>query len=251
MIVDPHMHVGEFPLFDVALDEEGLVELFAEFDYDAGIVFHPDNVLTRGIVERVPNAWALFWANPREPDCAERAAEFLSHPKFLGVKLHPLLDGYHPNDPSVHPLAELLVERGMPVLVHCGHPIFTLPWSIEELAVEFPDLRVVLGHMGHGNIVYINGSIDVAERNPNVYLETSGMPMHSKIRTAFERVGAERVMYGSDAPFHDPGVELRKVAVSGLDEPARERVLGLNARRLFFGSDNAPVSAPTESKSDD
>jgi uncharacterized protein len=251
LIVDPHMHVGEFPLFDVALDEEGLVELFAEFDYDAGIVFHPDNALTRGIVERVPNAWALFWANPRDSHCAERAAEFLSHPKFLGVKLHPLLDGYHPNDPSVHPLAELLVERRMPVLVHCGHPIFTLPWSIEELAVEFPDLRVVLGHMGHGNIVYINGSIDVAERNPNVYLETSGMPMHSKIRTAFERVGPERVMYGSDAPFHDPGVELRKVAVSGLDEPARERVLGLNARRLFFGSDNAPVSAPTESKSDD
>ena len=244
MIVDPHMHVGEFPLFDVALDEDGLVALFEEFDYDAGIVFHPDNALTRGIVERVPNAWALFWANPREPGCAEQAAEFLEHPKFLGVKMHPLLDGYHPNDPIVHPIAEQLLERDLPVLVHCGHPIFTLPWSIEELAVQFPDLRVVLGHMGHGNIVYINASIDVAERNPNVYLETSGMPMHSKIRTAYERVGADRVMYGSDAPFHDPGVELRKVEVSGLDEDACRRVLGLNARRLFFGSDDAPVSAP-------
>ena len=129
------MHVGEFPLFDVALDEPGLVGLFEEFDYEAGIVFHPDNALTRGIVERVPNAWALYWANPRQPGYVEEAAEFLEHPKFLGVKLHPLLDGYHPNDPSVHPLAALLVERGMPVLVHCGHPIFTLPWSIEELAV--------------------------------------------------------------------------------------------------------------------
>ena len=48
MIVDPHMHVGEFPLFDVSLDEAGLVELLAEFDYDAGIVFHPDNALTEG-----------------------------------------------------------------------------------------------------------------------------------------------------------------------------------------------------------
>ncbi len=244
MIVDPHMHVGEFPLFDVSLDEAGLVELFDEFDYDAGIVFHPDNDLVREIVERVPNAWALFWANPREADCAERCAELLDHPKFLGVKMHPLLDGYHPNDPMVHPVARLLVEREMPALIHCGHPIFTLPWSIEELAVEFPDLRVVLGHMGHGNIVYINGAIDVAVRNPNVYLETSGMPMHSKIRTAFERVGADRVMYGSDAPFHDPGVEIRKVDVSGLDEAARRRVLGLNARKLFFGNENAPVSAP-------
>ena len=64
VIVDPHMHVGEFPLFDVALDEQGLVALFEEFDYEAGIVFHPDNALTRGIVERVPNAWALVLGQP-------------------------------------------------------------------------------------------------------------------------------------------------------------------------------------------
>ena len=244
MIVDPHMHVGEFPLFDVEMDENGLVALFSEWDYEAGIVFHPDNELTRGIVERVPNAWALYWANPREPDCAERAAEFLDHPKFLGVKMHPLLDGFHPNDPAVHPIARQLIERGMPALVHCGHPIFSLPWSIEELAVEFSDLRVVLGHMGHGNIIYINASIDVAMRRPNVYLETSGMPMHSKIKTAYERVGEDRIMYGSDAPFHDPGVEIRKVEASGLDAESRRRVLGLNARRLFFGGDDAPVSVP-------
>ena len=245
MIFDSHMHVGSFEsMFGVSLDRDGLAALMQEHGIGSGVVFHPDNALTRGIVERVPNAWALYWANPRDSDCAEQAAEFLDHPKFLGVKMHPLLDGYHPNDPSVHPVARLLVEREMPALIHCGHPIFTLPWSIEELAVEFPELRVVLGHMGHGNIVYINGAIDVGARNPNVYLETSGMPMHSKIKTAFERVGSDRVMYGSDAPFHDPGVEIRKVEVSGLDEQARRRVLGLNARRLFFGSDDAPVSAP-------
>ena len=106
------------------------------------------------------------------------------------MKLHPLLDGYHPNDPVVHPLYELLIERDVPVLIHCGHPIFTLPWSIEEACVAFPLAKVILGHMGHGNIVYINGSIDVAARNPNVYLETSGMPMHTKIKEAVERVGA-------------------------------------------------------------
>lgn len=244
MIVDPHMHVGEFPLFDVELDEAGLVSLLEEWSYDAGIVFHPDNELARGIVERVPNAWALFWANPREPRCADQVAEYLDHPKFLGVKMHPLLDGFHPNDPAVHPIARQLIERQMPALIHCGHPIFSLPWSIEELAVEFPDLRIVLGHMGHGNIIYINASIDVALRRPNVYLETSGMPMHSKIKAAYERVGEDRVMFGSDAPFHDPGVEIRKVEASGLDADAQRRVLGLNARRLFFGADDAPVAAP-------
>lgn len=240
------MHVGDFPLFDVSLDRDGLVALFEEFDYDAGIVFHPDNALVREIVEETPNAWALYWANPRDEGCAAQAAEYLDHPRFLGVKMHPLLDAYHPNDPIVHPLARVLVERGVPVLIHCGHPIFTLPWSIEELIVEFPEARVILGHMGHGNIVYINGAIDVAARNPNVWLETSGMPMHTKIKTAVERVGEDRVLYGSDAPFHDPGVEIRKVEVSGLGPEQIERVLGLNARRLFFGNDRAPVAALRE-----
>jgi uncharacterized protein len=242
-IVDPHMHVGDFPLFDVGMDADGLVALFAEWNYAAGIVFHPDNALVRDLVEDIPNAWALFWANPREPECADEARDFLTHPKFLGVKMHPLLDSYHPNDPIVHPVARLLVERELPTLIHCGHPIFTLPWSIEELIVEFPELKVVLGHMGHGNIVYINAAIDVAARNPNVWLETSGMPMHTKIRTAVERVGEDKVMYGSDAPFHDPGVEIRKVEASGLGMEHQRRVLGTNARRLFWGSDDAPVSS--------
>ena len=136
---------------------------------------------------------------------------------------------------AVHPIIELLIERGLPALIHCGHPIFTLPWSIEELIRRYPDARIILGHMGHGNIIYINAAIDVAARNPNVYLETSGMPMHSKIREAVERVGPDRVLYGSDTPFHHPSVELAKVRVSGLSTDLTDRVLGENSRKLFFG----------------
>ena len=88
--------------------------------------------------------------------------------------------------------------------------------------------------MGHGNIVYINASIDVAERNPNVYLETSGMPMHAKIREAVERVGPEPVLYGSDTPFHHPAVELRGARERSA-AGSWPRVLGENGRRLFFG----------------
>ena len=178
--------------------------------------------------------YGLVWANPKLAGYLDETASFLDHPRFLGVKLHPLLDGYHPNDPIVHPLYELLVERDLPVLIHSGHPIFTLPWSIEEAVVNFPQAKVVLGHMGHGNIVYINAAIDVAERNPNVYLETSGMPMHTKIEEAVRRVGPDRVLYGSDAPFHHPRVEIEKVRVSGLEPDLVERVLGTNAVSLFF-----------------
>ena len=93
--------------------------------------------------------------------------------------------------------------------------------------------------MGHGNVVYINASIDIAVRRPNVYLETSGMPMHTKIREAHERVGETRVLFGTDVPFHHPVVEIAKVRVSGLDDVGMERVLNKNGRLLFFGAEDA------------
>jgi hypothetical protein len=237
MIVDSHMHVGEFPLFNAGIDRDGLLTLMRHHDVSTGLVFHPDNLSVRDIIARTPGLYGLVWANPRVEDSVASTRRLLDEPasKFRGVKLHPLLDGYHPDDPAVHPIIELLLERDLPALIHCGHPIFTLPWSIEELIRRYPAARIVLGHMGHGNIVYINAAIDVAARNPNVYLETSGMPMHSKIREAVERVGPDRVVYGSDTPFHHPSVELTKVRVSGLPADLVSRVLGENGRRLFFG----------------
>jgi predicted TIM-barrel fold metal-dependent hydrolase len=234
------MHVGAFEgFFDVRIDRDGLVELMREHEIDNGVVFYPDNAYVAEVVESIPGLYALVWGNPRVPGYVEEVERYLRHPKFIGLKLHPLVDGYLPNDPSVHPLIELILERDQPVLIHCGHPIFSLPWSIEELAVSFPAAKVIIGHMGHGNAVYIQASIDIAARNPNVYLETSGMPMHTKIREAYERVGSTRVLFGTDVPFHHPLVEITKVKVSGLPDEGVERVLSKNGRLLFFGDENA------------
>jgi predicted TIM-barrel fold metal-dependent hydrolase len=234
------MHVGSFEgPFGVSLDRDGIEQLMRDHDISNGVVFYPDNAYVAEVVESIPGLYALVWGNPRVPGYVEEVERYLEHPKFLGLKLHPLIDGYLPNDPSVHPMIELILERDLPVLIHCGHPIFTLPWSIEELAVSFPDAKIVIGHMGHGNAVYIQASIDVALRNPNVYLETSGMPMHTKIREAYERVGETRVLFGTDVPFHHPVVEIAKVQVSGLPPESVERVLSRNGRLLFFGDENA------------
>ena len=217
MIFDSHMHVGDFPLFNVSLDREGLGALMRETGISEALLFSPDNELVRSIAEELPGVWALYWANPNRPEAIGEAHAYLEHPRFRGIKFHPLLDSYHPNDPSVHPFMQLAGDRGLPVLFHTGHPIFTLPWSIEEVAANFPDTNVVFGHMGHGNVVYINASIDIACRRPNVYLETSGMPMHTKIREAVERVGAGSRPVRLGRPLPPP----RGRAVEGAAERTR------------------------------
>ena len=236
MITDAHMHVGEFPLFDVRLDRHSLADYLAENSIDAGMIFNPDNALVRETVHEVENAYGLYWANPKNPDCVAELRDHLADPRFRGVKMHPLLDGYHPDEPFVWPVIEVLIEHGLPALIHCGHPIFTLPWSIEELITRFEEAKIILGHMGHGNIVYIDGAISVASRHPNVWLETSGMPMSSKILEAVRRVGADRVMYGSDGPFHQPKVEQLKVRLAGLEEADLAEVMSGTAQRLFLGA---------------
>lgn len=234
MITDAHMHIGEFPLFNVSLDGDKLADYLLENGISTGLVFSPDNVSVRDVVQKVPNAFGLYWANPKMPGSLAEAREYLHDPRFRGMKLHPLLDGYHPDESFVWPFMELAIEFDVPVLFHCGTPIFTEPWSIEEVIARYEDAKVILGHMGHTNIVYIDGSIAVAERHPNVWLETSGMPMGSKIHEAVRRVGPNRVMYGSDGPFHHPKVEQLKVQLSGLTGSDLEDVMNNTAQRLFF-----------------
>lgn len=237
MITDAHMHVGPFPYAGVNLEGAELGDYLAENDITTGMVFHTDNEMVRRTIQQVDAAYGLYWANPKQnKDVVAELKDYLDDPKFRGVKLHPLMDGYHPNETFVWPVIELLMERGLPALIHCGHPIFSLPWSIEELIQNFEDAKIILGHMGHGNIVYINASIGVAERHENVWLETSGMPMSLKIKEAVEKVGVDRVIYGSDGPWHDPKVEQFKVQRSGLDELQLTEVMNGTAQRLFFGA---------------
>jgi hypothetical protein len=52
-------------------------------------------------------------------------------------------------------------------------------------------------------------------------------------------VGADRVLFGSDVPFHHPAVEVLKVRVSGLGSDLVARVLGTNAAALFLRDEAA------------
>lgn len=240
-ITDAHMHVGDFPTFGVRLDEGHLADYLVKNHIDTGIVFHQDNAMVRRVIQDIPGAYGLYWANPKLGDPIPELRDYLDDPKFRGVKLHPLMDGFHPDDPMVWPIIELLIERDLPALIHCGHPIFSLPWSIEELISRYEAAKIILGHMGHGNIIYIDASIKVAERHPNVWLETSGMPMSVKILEAVQKVGPDRVMYGSDGPWHEPAVEQLKVQLAGLDEADLAEVMNGTAQRLFFGPGGAPA----------
>ena len=75
--------------------------------------------------------------------------------------------------------------------------------------------------------------LKMARRYPNIYLEMSGMPMHTKIKEAYDTVGHDRILFGTDAPFHHPTVEMQKVLMSGVDEKGIEDIFYNNAKKFF------------------
>jgi len=235
LIIDAHTHLGEFPLFNVRLDVEGMIQIMNQHGIRKSLVFSLPNQLTLDAVRRYPDRIAgMVWVNPHDGDRALALIEqAIGEWGFRGIKLHPLIHAFLPDQPIVHPIMDQARKHRVPVLFHCGHPPWSLPWHFGNLAEVYPDVPIILGHMGHGHIVYINGAIEVARRHENIILETSGMPMHSKIREAVTTVGEHRVIYGSDMPFGHPSFEIRKVEAAGLTEPQLALVLGENAKEIF------------------
>jgi predicted TIM-barrel fold metal-dependent hydrolase len=150
---------------------------------------------------------------------------------FRGLKLHPVSSNQHPGGAATIELIQLAGELGIPTLFHCGDEPMTTPLSIAPAAAACPESRIILGHMG--GYFHVDEAIEVAERQPNIVLETSATPYPDKIREAVERIGAERVVFGSDGPVSSPVLEREKVMIADLSPEETDLVLGGNAARLL------------------
>jgi uncharacterized protein len=157
-----------------------------------------------------------------------RAVEQLG---FKGLKLHPVSTLQHPGGAATIELVRHAGDLGIPTLFHCGDEPMTTPLSVAQTAAACPDSTIVLGHMG--GYFHVDEAIDVAETYGNVVLETSAMPYPDKIRTAVERIGTDRVVFGSDGPVSSPGLEHQKVVIAGLGQERADAVLGGNADRML------------------
>lgn len=241
MILDAHMHVDDVPALGWRLEAELCVRRMDEAGIDRAVVMtivdapevNPD------AIELVARACATFpdrlWAYARiHPWYGDEAAALLERSLalgFKGLKLHPVTTIAHPGGEDTLRLVRLAAAHGAPTLFHCGDEPLTTPLAVAAAAAACPEATIVLGHMG--GYAHVDEAIEVAERLPNVVLETSAMPYPAKIREAAERLGAERVWYGSDGPVCSPRLEVEKVRLAGLPPEAERLVLGENALRVL------------------
>lgn len=236
--IDAHSHIGDFGGWaGVAFTKEKLIEQMRKYDIEktflTGASFRGNAAVADAFQSYPDKVVPFVWINPMLDPVEKKLDQYINQEGFAGIKMQPLFDSFVADDPIVYPVMDFARAYDVPVFIHCGHPPYSLPWSIALLAEQYPDVKVTMIHMGHGHGVYIDASIKMAKRYSNLYLEMSGMPMGCKIKEAYETVGSNRIMFGIDAPFHHPTVEIQKVLTCGLDEKAQQDVFYNNAKKLL------------------
>src|SRR5215813_1408081 len=219
MIIDAHMHVDHLPALGWSLEAAVCIERMDEAGIEKGVVMtivdapevNPDAIeLIAEACAAYPDRLDAFarihpWYGDESEALLERAFEL----GFKGLKLHPVTTIAHPAGEDTLRLIRRAAAHNAPTLFHCGDEPLTTPLAVARAAAACPEATIILGHMG--GYVHVEEAIDVAERFPNLVLETSAMPYPAKIRAAVERLGPERVLYASDGPACSPRIELEKV----------------------------------------
>ena len=91
---------------------------------------------------------------------------------FKYVWFHPISFGLAPNDRRCYPLYAKCLELGIPVTFQVGHSAEPLPSNVghpmlaDDVAIDFPDLTIVLTHTGWP---WIDEWMSMIWRHPNVY----------------------------------------------------------------------------------
>ncbi len=233
------------------MDREG-VEKAALINYVApevmGFTAEANDWIARYVRGHEDRLYAVGSVHPRHTrDAAGDTRRLFESLGIRLLKLHPphqlvAANAYLSDEPGLADIYRVAEELGRPVTIHTGTSIFpgarnrfADPMPVDDVAVDFPKLRILLAHAGRP--LYMETAMFLVRRHPNVHLDLSGIPP-KKLLEYLPRLEdvSDRCLWGTDYP--SPGVaSMRKNVDDFLALPlsgaAKERILWGNADRVF------------------
>jgi len=249
--IDAHLHVSGAGAGPLGIGSLG--SAMASAGIVAGISSWIDNRALDGMDSESARLFPLVWVRPGETPLKEVRRRLAMG--AIGLKLHPTIDDYRADDSALDPYLEVAAQAGCPVACHSA-PGDADPDHIRRLAERFPTLPIILYHTYLGPHEGWVRALEHALEQPNLYLETSWCRA-AVVRELITNVGADRVLFGSDASIdgaahykrHPPNVEGTETYNTGLinlirslDDDTARKVMSDNARRIF-GLDTAARDA--------
>ena len=169
-----------------------------------------------------------------------------------GIKLLPMYAGFRPDDERLVPLWQYAQRHQLPVLLHAGTTFIaqaplecTLPRHIDPVATQFPDVRIIMAHLGHP---YEGECIVTARKHPHVYMDISALhyrpwQFYNSLMLVQEYGVWDKVLFGTDYPFTTVSATLNGLrglnamlegsSLPRLDMAAVERMIHLDTLSLL------------------
>ena len=246
VVIDCHGHLGSWQLLHMTrnsieetietLDHLGIDKLCLSPFLGCFCDFRRGNDCLGRAIQKYPDRLiGQFTVNPHYP--AEIFPELERCRNAYGVrmlKIHPFCHDYPVDGEGYCPLWEYADQTETLVLSHtwesdenCGPELFA------KIATRHPRATIILAHAG-GTQEGCRQTIEVLKKHDNLYLDTATSHLHIGMIERFVReLGADRVLFGSDVPLLEPAAQLGRIAYAKITEAEKEKILGLNARRLL------------------
>lgn len=204
---------------------------FSSEDVAAMVAAHPDVFYGLGSIDPARGARAVAGVHS-----AARLG-------LSGLAFHPVGQGFDPASRAAFAMYETASEHGLVCLFHTGSSRLGAgmpggsglllshgdPRSVDEVAAAFPDLQIVIAHLGR---LWRDEAVAVAAHKSNVWLNMVGEDAAAFAADAAQLDG-ERCLFGSDWCFASLDDALAGWKPGSIDESTRQRVLLGNATRLL------------------
>jgi predicted TIM-barrel fold metal-dependent hydrolase len=195
-----------------------------------------------------PKAFVGFGSvDPLKGEVAVEELERIADLGLKGVKLHPSLQAFAPDDERFFPLYERCEDLGLIVLFHtgtsgigAGQPggqgirlDYARPIRLDAAAAAFPDLKIIAAHFGYPWHLEL---LAMALHKTNIHIDISGWaPRYIPAEVMRDMKGRlqEQFVFGSDYPFISPQRCLEELATLEIAEPVLQKLLAGNGRRLL------------------
>lgn len=176
-------------------------------------------------------------------------SDYLENGFIKGLKFYPGYEPFYPNDPRMRVLYEMAIAYDVPVMFHSGDTYaptgrikYSHPMHIDDLAVDYPKLKIVICHIGNP---WIKDCMEVVYKNKNVYADISGLVlgnfsdkferyMKNEIEEMITYAGDPRyLLYGTDWPICNMESYLKFMNQLDLTDAKKDLILWKNAAKLF------------------
>lgn len=216
------------------MDDENIEMIFCTTHED---LFSPSmnlNETSINFAHRFPNRVKIYYAfNPNQKkDYLDKINQVIVDDSFIGLKFLPNYHNCSLEGEGYREVLEFADEHKLLVLSHTwGDKPQNNVGNVREMIKSYKDLFFIMGHSAPGDL---DGAIEVAKINQNVYLDICDIHRHSGIiEKMVNAIGSERVLFGTDLPWYDPNYAIGSVLCAKISDEDKKNILYKNAKRLM------------------